>query len=99
MSAVTPTPLGERVRSVIRCDDYEPAGVTLPEGEDFTTREYDLIEWASAYGIAFGLARMEDPCESLHSVADRARGAAIYAIGVHEPKILERVCLRAGGDA
>lgn len=38
--------------------------------------EDSLRVWGCVYGIAFGLARTEEPCESAESVANRAFEAA-----------------------
>jgi hypothetical protein len=43
---------------------------------DLSTFEMDVRDWALVVGVAYGIARSEDPFESFESVADRALEAA-----------------------
>jgi hypothetical protein len=80
------TPLAARVQSVLRTesgfnDPLPDAALGLFSSADveLTERERDLLDWGAVVGLAFGLARMEDPCESLESVSARALDAALGA--------------------
>ncbi len=69
--------------TVGRCQEWAPGGLS-----EF---EMDLLDWGCAFGIAFGLARAEEPCESNVSVGQRALEAARaahvrYAHGISERK-------------
>ncbi len=78
------TPLAARVQSILRTesgftDPLPDAALGLFGNVEFTERERDLLDWGAVVGLAFGLARMEDPCESLESVGSRALDAALGA--------------------
>jgi hypothetical protein len=77
--------LARRVHSVLMTETgfsrpLDEAACSILPG-DLTEREQDLISWATTVGLAFELARMEDPCESLESVGKRAAEAAEDAYG------------------
>lgn len=46
------------------------------EGEGLTTYELDLRDWGALVGLAYGIARTEEACESLQSVGARALAVA-----------------------
>lgn len=48
----------------------------VPEGRELEEFDHDLLDWGVAYGIALGIARMDDPCEPIESVVWRAKKAA-----------------------
>lgn len=71
--------LAEKIQAVAvtessRVDRYvePPFGLS---GADSNARA-DVADWILYYGMAIGLARTEEPCEALESVARRARAAA-----------------------
>jgi hypothetical protein len=66
--------LEEKVRALVMGDEgpYEHCLERLP----WDTTDYALVNWGLVYGIAFGLARTEEPCEPVTSVAARAKEAA-----------------------
>ncbi|MGI8946304.1 MAG: hypothetical protein ACR2GL_08720, partial [Thermoleophilaceae bacterium] len=74
--------LQEKVRAIIRHDDTGQGPISAagrqPCRHDYlaTDLEAGMRAWGCIYGIAFGLARSEEPCESIESVADRAYEAA-----------------------
>jgi hypothetical protein len=83
--ATAPTTLEERVRGVIGAEMATDRPLTLAceglpensEGRMLSTYEWGLLDWAALAGMAFGIARMEEPCESLESVARRANAVAL----------------------
>ena len=71
--------LQEKVRAILRNDDTGDGLIGVAgkrPGIQLTEFELDLRDWGIIYGIAFGLARTEEPCESIESVARRAFEAA-----------------------
>lgn len=75
----------EKLQGVMHGDDacsalIEPAwSRPLPDAihaRALTDFESDLRDWGMLYGVAFGLARTEEPCEPADSVARRAFEAA-----------------------
>jgi hypothetical protein len=83
-----PKTLDERVEAILGSE--EPRGIfdaassqpaDLGEHECMSTYELNLLEWGMIVGLAFGIARLEEPCECMASVARRAREAAeaVYA--------------------
>jgi len=42
----------------------------------FDDHQADLVSWGVTYGIALGIARLDDPCEPIESVMLRAQDAA-----------------------
>jgi hypothetical protein len=56
--------------------DFLHSRPVLPAGESLGEFEYDLVDWGSLYGVAYGIARGEDPWESNADVAERAFDAA-----------------------
>ncbi len=73
----------QKLWSVLRRDDTGSgfigrASDEPPPREDgfFATFELDLLDWGAIYGLAFGIARTEDPWESDEDVAERAITAA-----------------------
>jgi hypothetical protein len=77
--------LAEKVLATLRAGDCYPLqdGAALPPQadteRDLSEFELDLGDWKMTYGIAVGLARTEEPCEPIQSVAERAREAAMAA--------------------
>lgn len=74
----------EKLRGVMTGDDAT-AGLLDPcwsypgkgvNSRDLTDLEDRLRTWGCFYGVAFGLARSEEPCESAESVGRRAYEAA-----------------------
>lgn len=95
---MTTMTLHEKVRVIIMTDDTGEGPVSTagnqPGAHDFhaTDCEAAMRAWGCIYGIAFGLGRSEEPCESIESVAERAYEAAW-------PVFLEfngRIDIRAG---
>jgi len=74
--------LQEKVRSIIMQDDIGegPIGIAGSEPHDRgfieTDCEAEMRVWGCVYGIAFGLARSEEPCEPIKAVGERAYLAA-----------------------
>ncbi len=73
----------QKLRKVLRRDDTGSGFIGRvsdepPRGENgyFTSFELDLLQWGATYGLAFGIARGEDPWESDEEVAERAITAA-----------------------
>jgi hypothetical protein len=83
--ATVPTTLEKRLEAILDietafgCPLYEEASAFPRESarEALTEYEYDLREWGALVGLAFGLARTEEPCESLQSVGKRTAEAAL----------------------
>lgn len=80
-TAPTLSPLAQRVNDHLAAeDDYlVSAGHFGPgKGEDecLTMFELDLIDWGLTVGLAYGVARAEDPFERVQSVVERAAQAA-----------------------
>lgn len=79
--------LGEKVRAILMQDDTGKGPISrcgerpawVGERLPLTETEMDLRDWGCVYGIAFGLARSEEPCEPLEQVAERALDAAWLA--------------------
>lgn len=72
--------LEQKLRAVMSIDDtgggpLGRAGEKLGEGAS-TDRDLDLLTWGAYYGIAFGIARDEEPFEPHEAVAARALHAA-----------------------
>ena len=64
-----------RIRTLLHQDDADGALEALdkhPRGEHLSGFERDLREWGFVYGMAFAIARMEDPWEPTDQVAERA---------------------------
>lgn len=83
MPTATPTmTLEQKLRAILRQDDTGrgPIGraATYPSRDVFqaTTFELDIRDWGVYYGMAFGIARGEDPFEPQEDVALRALEAA-----------------------
>lgn len=72
--------LQEKVRAIVTQEGGAPfeAVAQQPGKFDFhaTDLEAAMCAWGCVYGIAFGLARSEEPCEPHTSVASRAYEAA-----------------------
>ena len=47
-----------------------------PEGDHLTEFEQDIRDWGVMIGVAYGIARADDPFESRESVLERAQEAA-----------------------
>lgn len=89
MSVTTkPTTLEERLRHLMAADDCSGAlhGLgrrpLLGPDQQLSRFELDLRDWGFVFGLVFGLARCEEPCEPLKSVVERAFAAAVgeYAV-------------------
>lgn len=52
-----------------------PANAPFQAGDDGRSSS-DRLDWLLYYGVAIGLARTEEPCEPIESLAQRARAAA-----------------------
>lgn len=82
MSAATgPATIAEKIYAILQRDDdgngFIGTAHGLPEVERrFTPVELDLIDWGAVYGLAFGIARSENPWESIEEVAARAYAEA-----------------------
>ncbi|MGH2904277.1 MAG: hypothetical protein ACRDK7_11960 [Solirubrobacteraceae bacterium] len=84
-TAMPPQTLVERLRAIYATETgfgnplNEAAG-QMPTDELAKRRleevECETMDWGAMVGLAFGLARMEDPCEGLQSVGERAIIAA-----------------------
>lgn len=72
--------LAEKVHNVLTADEFRDSVTctrdSRPECGELGGFERDLCDWSMAYGVAVGLARTEEPCESIESVAERAFAAA-----------------------
>jgi hypothetical protein len=74
--------LDQKVRAIVMQDDdgEGPTSVVSQRpgwhGFEATDFESNLRDWGCVFGIAFGLARSEEPCEPVESVARRAYEAA-----------------------
>lgn len=72
--------LARKVRAVlVRDDDGEgPVGLAATKlgTGPHSARDNDIHAWAITYGIAWGVARTEDPFESDEEVSKRAMKAA-----------------------
>lgn len=75
--------LEEKVRAIIMQDDNGdgPTGTVANQPDwhryfEVSDFEADMRAWGCVYGIAFGLARSEEPCEPIESVSRRAYEAA-----------------------
>ena len=75
----------EGVEAMETCWDYPSRAVHTRDLTDF---EDHLQDWGTIYGMAYVLARMEDPFESSESVAKRAFEAAKH---VFEDYVGERL--------
>lgn len=67
--------LEQKLRAVMSIDDTGrgPLGRAGEKvGECGSDRDLDLMTWGAYYGIAFGIARHEDPFEPHEAVAARA---------------------------
>ena len=71
--------LEEKLRSILMADDtgkgpIGQCGAWPRWAEDIylTETEADLRDWGLVYGMAFAIAREQDPWESVESVAKRA---------------------------
>lgn len=75
--------ISERIRALLSLDDMGegPVGVCgkHPRGIHLSEFERDLMEWGLVYGMAFAMARSEDPWETIESVAARAFMPALAA--------------------
>ncbi|MDQ6807513.1 MAG: hypothetical protein M3065_21765 [Actinomycetota bacterium] len=75
--------LAEKVYAMVAAEDNAVGDQAAVPGLELTRGfgrfELDLRDWGIAYGIALGIARAEEPCEPLTSVAERAAAAAAEA--------------------
>jgi len=84
--------LTEKLQGVMHGDDARAALLETLQSypgsgigrRSLTDLEHELRNWGMFYGVAFGLARTEEPCEPADSVAERAFEAAKLAFeGFH----------------
>lgn len=71
--------LASRVLSMLNGQDgklFSPAYDATPYGDDLAGHESSLLDWGVVYGIVLGVARLDDPLESIEHVAVRAGRAA-----------------------
>lgn len=68
--------IGAAERSAI---DAASSEFGMPKGDDLSAFELDLRDWSVLFGLAYGIARGEDPYESNSSVARRAAEATRIA--------------------
>jgi hypothetical protein len=72
--------LEEKVRAVVSPDDTGAGPLGRMESKlgagPFTDRDLDLSHWGVYYGLAFAIARAEDPFEPMANVAQRALDVA-----------------------
>lgn len=75
----TTTTVADRVYAVLSENDN---GELLRVAQELCRdeREMDVADWALAFGLAFGIARGEDPYEKNRSVVIRAEAAAREAM-------------------
>jgi len=72
----------EKVYNVLAADhgsgawDVHRASARYPKGDGLTSFELDCRDWGLALGIAYGIARGEDPFEPEESVCARTMTAA-----------------------
>lgn len=75
-----PVTVQDKVRAILRLEDtgrgFGSVAEQRPKVEHLSTWERDLVDWGAVYGLAFGIARAEDPFEAHEDVADRALAAA-----------------------
>lgn len=74
--------------------------ISEPPAQDLNQREEDLREWGYVYGLAYGIARGEDPYEANQDVAERAYQAAMGVF--HDPTFSQLAVVRrfeASADA
>lgn len=69
--------LEQRLRSLVRGGESGTEGlfdapVSVPNGEAVAR----ALDWGWIYGLAFGIARAEDPFEPINKVEKRANAAA-----------------------
>lgn len=71
--------LTDRVYAALAAEEHDALYIAAHAAETQTERDLDLIDWGMAVGIAFGIARGEDPYESPEAVIARAEQAASEA--------------------
>jgi hypothetical protein len=80
MSATTSNAIADKISAILDLDDTGRGFIGVasrrPQVKHFSAWELDLIDWGAIYGLAFGIARAENPWESVESVAERALAAA-----------------------
>ena len=72
----------ERLRALLHLDDTDGVMEVLekyPRGVELSEFERDLRDWGFVFGMAFAMARGEDPWETNQSVAERALMPAFAA--------------------
>jgi hypothetical protein len=71
--------LAEKVRAVLARDDTGEGPIGLAASKigpaPHTDRDSDISAWGVTFGIAWGIARTEDPFESDEQVGQRAMSA------------------------
>ncbi len=80
----TAAALEEKLRNVLMQDDNGQGPISrcgerpswADDGRSLSETEMDLRGWGVVYGMAFAIARMDDPFESTGQVAERALPAA-----------------------
>jgi hypothetical protein len=64
------------------------AGTDPAWAKELSEFELDLRDWGVVYGMAFGIARSEQPFETLEAAAERAYDPAQLALGrVVRPRV------------
>lgn len=77
-----PMTLEQKVYAILSTDDTGAGPLSrahekaLFTGDEFNEHEHDLVDWGVAYGIAFALARTEEPLAPEDLVARWAQQAA-----------------------
>jgi hypothetical protein len=74
-----PATIEAKIRAIIRQDDtagFVIAAEKRPSVEHLSDWERDLVDWGAVYGLAYGIARAENPFEPFEDVAARAFDAA-----------------------
>lgn len=81
--ATTVVAIQRKLVSILRRDDTGSGFIGRVSDEPprrgdglFSSFELDLLEWGATYGLAFGIARAEDPWASDEEIAERALAAA-----------------------
>lgn len=75
-----PVTVQDKVRAILRLDDtgrgFGSTAEQRPKVEHLNDWERSLVDWGAVYGLAFGVARAENPFEAHEDVAERALDAA-----------------------
>lgn len=75
--------LAEKVYGLLALEGFQDPqtfmGPKAPKGEYFSELEQDLANWGLTFGMAYGIARGEDPYEDAQRVGERSLQAATEA--------------------